>query len=140
MKRKLAAGLLTAVVLVGGVWLAGNRVNVIYGLSEGVYAMQGDAGLAVPRVSFEMGDKSADYRFVLLADPLSSYAAVGTYTLKDGNAVLQTDDGENTYIFEVVDNDIIRFVQKGSAQIVDAAGENMVPDGAEFMFVDETNQ
>lgn len=138
MKRKLAASLLVLVlVLVSSMFLPNNGGRVIYGLSSGVYVIRGDAGLASPLVIFDMGDTIADFRFVLSTYPQVSDTAVGKYDIDDGDVILTTDDGRHTYIFEIVDNDIIRFVQEGSDQIVNAAGQSMVADGAEFVYSDE---
>lgn len=105
--------------------------KVIYGVSEGTYAVSPEDPFS-PRITFDLHK----YRFTFDYNPLSSYLNTGTIEL-DGRITATTDDGKYTYIFEVVDNDTIRFVQKGSSVIVSRLEGNPIADGTEFKFCDE---
>jgi hypothetical protein len=74
-------------------------------------------------VSLEDGN-----RFTFTYSLLSSYYAVGSYEIDDGNLILTTDDGENKYVFKIKDKTLI-FNAKESSEIPSYAN---VPDGAVF--------
>jgi len=59
---------------------------------------------------------------------LSSYYAIGSYEIDDGNLILTTDDGEYKYVFKIKDKTLI-FNAKESSEIPSYAN---VPDGAIF--------
>jgi len=86
---------------------------------------------AVRNITFDLHKN----RFTLVCDPLSSYLNTGTIEL-DGKITATTDDGKYTYIFEVVDNDTIRFVQNGSSDIASRLEGDPLADGTEFKFCD----
>jgi len=67
-------------------------------------------------------------RFTFTYSLLSSYYAIGSYEIDDGNLILKTDDGEYKYVFKIKDNTLI-FNAKESSEIPSYAN---VPDGAVF--------
>ncbi len=124
----LAAGI--AVLAAGAASFLKSQNKVIYGVSQGTYAAVGADALRSPSVTFDL----KNHRFFLTHNPLSSYAAAGIIEISAGEISAFTDDGKCAYIFEVVDNDTICFVQKGSVQRL---GETAIADGAEFKYVTE---
>ncbi len=107
--------------------------RTVYGVSEGTYVMQGTQDeIQKPAITFNVGKRTFSFTY----DILSSYSPYGSWDFEDDNIVAKTDDGKYTYIFEVMDNDTIRFVQKGSSPITTVEGNTPVTDGAEFAFED----
>ena len=112
----------------------GNEKNPI---SAGTYTMQQTPGKAfAPAVTLNLHDNSFSFTY----DPLLSYFPNGTFTVSDGKVRAVTDDGKFTYLFEIVDNTTLRFVQNGSAQTITASGELAVHDGATFKFMENANE
>jgi hypothetical protein len=108
-----------------------NQNKTVYGISEGTYAVS-PQDMCSPQIYFDL----QEFEFVLSADPALSYLSVGTFEL-DERIVATTADGKYTYIFEVVDNNTIRFVQKGSSVISSPLRGDTVADGTEFKFCGE---
>lgn len=76
-------------------------------------------------------------RFQFTYSALSSYIAVGNYELTDNKLTLKTDDGNNTYVFNVKGNTFVFDASKSSeipkyAYSSGAKAECPVPDGAIF--------
>ena len=92
-------------------------------IPAGNYIMQESEEPSKPTVSLEDGN-----RFTFTYSLLSSYYAVGSYEIDDGNLILKTDDGEYKYVFKIKDNTLI-FNAKESSEIPSYAN---VPDGAVF--------
>lgn len=132
IKRRKAMLVLAAAVVLLVLFLLflQSQNKVIYGVSEGTYAVS-EEDIFSPYITFDLHKN----RFTLVCDPLSSYLNTGTIEL-DGKITATTDDGKYTYIFEVVDNDTIRFVQKGSSDIASRLEGDPLADGTEFKFCD----
>jgi hypothetical protein len=92
-------------------------------IPSGNYIMQESEEPSKPTVSLKDGN-----RFTFTYSLLSSYYAVGSYEIDDGNLILKTDDGEYKYVFKIKDNTLI-FNAKESSEIPSYAN---VPDGAVF--------
>ena len=103
--------------------------NVHYGLSSGTYIMEVEEDatdimlLARPQITFNAKNRT----FTARASIASSYLAVGKYTIGNGYVTAKTNDGLYTYVFEIVDNDYIKFMQEKSTECGFA-------DGALFKF------
>ena len=80
-----------------------------------------------PYIHFDM--KGETTRFVFCADPGMSFAYTGTVQL-DGKVKACADNGGETWIFEVIDNDTIAFVDRGSSKFM---GQTL-PDGSLFRY------
>ena len=89
-----------------------------------------DGSENAPAIHFDMSGEKI--RFVFGMDPRMSFAYTGTVQL-DGKVRLRADNGGETWIFEVPDNDTIVFVRSGSSDFVGEA----LPDGAVFRYVSE---
>ena len=101
-------------------------------VSSGTYkAEKTDDTIVAPSITFDLEDKT----FIFNYDILSSTLVVGTVEIDDGKVTATTDDGD-TYIFEVPDNDTIKFVQDGSSEVIDTFGNTVVTDGTEFTYQD----
>ena len=48
---------------------------------------------------------------------LSSYIAQGTYEVKDSEIICKTDDGNNVYIFEILEGEGYKFIESKSSKI-----------------------
>lgn len=95
----------------------------VQNIPVGNYIMQEAEEPAKPIVLLKDG-----YRFTFNYSMLSSYYAIGSYEIDDGNLILRTDDGENKYVFKIKDN-ILVFNEKESSEIPSYAN---VPGGAVF--------
>lgn len=133
MKKRCTTLLLVFILLlIAGLLLwKGNKIH--YGISEGTYRMVTQADSPhQPFIHFDMGNDSI--RFVFGRDLRMSFAYRGTVTL-NGQVNLHCENGGEKWIFEVVDNDTIRFVQKGSSEF--PLKEGTLPDGAIFQCAEE---
>ena len=95
----------------------------VQNIPVGNYIMQEAEEPAKPIVLLKDGN-----RFTFNYSLLSSYYAIGSYEIDDGNLILRTDDGENKYVFKIKDNTLV-FNAKESSGIPSYAN---VPDGAVF--------
>ena len=86
-------------------------------------------------LTFDPEDSSFSFAY----DLLLSYLPHGTYTVSDGKLRAATEDGRFVYIFEVVDDATIRFVQSGSSPTTTVSGGLAVSDGAEFKLKEDVN-
>lgn len=123
-KRKIPAALLLIPVILAAVFLY-NGNAVIYGISEGTYEMQTDAE-AVPVIYFDMSEEPT--RFVMAGDRRLSFAYRGTVQLKNGYACLHIENGGQTWVFEVMDNDTIAFAESKSDEC------KLAKDGDVFVY------
>jgi hypothetical protein len=132
MKNKFAASILF--IITGVNILLSGCAKTVYGVSEGIYVMQGTQDeTPKPAITFNVEERTFSFTY----DVLSSYLPCGSWDIEDEKIVAKTDDGKYTYIYEVVDNNTIRFIQKGSSPITTVEGDTPVTDGAEFTFEDD---
>ena len=133
MARKYKILLIIFVLLTVLGFLIYNGNQTHYGISEGTYRMvtQEDSPQQ-PFIHFDM--KGAEIRFVFGCDLRMSFAYRGTVTL-NGRANLNCENSEEKWIFEVVDNNTLRFAQRGSSEFL--LKEGSLQDGAIFQFVEE---
>lgn len=120
----------TAILLIAAVLLAGFLLpdgEASWELSEGRYTM--GAGHEEMVISLDLDDE----RFAISNDGGRTWYLTGTFRL-DGQIVATTDDGENTYVFDIVDNEKIRYVYRGDSEIVTGDGETMLYNGATFRY------
>lgn len=81
--------------------------------SKRIYVMEtNEDAVIIPTIQLNEEDNT----FSFTHDPLSSVIIGGTYEIKDGILSAKSDNG-NDYLFEVVDEDTLRFIQDGSAKI-----------------------
>lgn len=75
-------------------------------------------------------DRTFDFSY----NPMSSYSPHGTYKVENNVLTAVTDDRKYTYVFETVDENVIKFVQNGSSDIsaIDERYAIPIEDGAEF--------
>lgn len=131
MKRTIKIALCAGVILAVAACFLLLRSKTVCGISEGTYRMVTEDGSGnAPAIHFGMSGEKI--RFVFGMDPRMSFAYTGTVQL-DGKVRLRADNGGETWIFEVPDNDTIVFVRSGSSDFV---GEDL-PDGAVFRYVSE---
>ena len=58
-----------------------------------------------------------DNTFCFTYDQLSSYANIGTFEINDGKLIAITDGKERTYIFEIINDNTLKFIAEGSYEI-----------------------
>ena len=130
MVRKYKFPLLILTLLAAGALVIhyGNKSH--YGISEGTYRMvtEKDSQLQ-PLIHFYRN--GTDVRFVFSADERISFSCRGHVKL-DGRVNAYCENSGEVMIFEVVDNERIRFVEKGSSDIL--LKEQPLPDGAIFQY------
>jgi hypothetical protein len=123
MRKIIFVGLLLLVLA----WVLAGRSSTlkmaVQNIPAGNYIMQEAEEPAKPIVLLKDG-----YRFTFTYSLLSSYYAIGSYEIDDGNLILKTDDGENKYVFKIKGTTLI-FNAKESSEIPSYAN---VPDGAVF--------
>lgn len=112
--------LVLAWVLVG---CSNTLKTTVQNIPVGTYIMRESKETSKPIVLLKDGN-----RFTFTYSLLSSYYAVGSYEIDDGNLILMTGDGEYKYVFRIKDNTLI-FNAKESSEIPSYAN---VPDGAVF--------
>ncbi len=129
MKKLLSFALCAFVLLTA---LCGCKGDTVYGLSTGSYVLQDTDVPLKPTVSFNTKDKTFTFSY----DALSSYLSHGNFEISNGKIIAQTSDGKYTYIFKVIDNEKICFVEKGSSKIIMTPQDTppSVTEGAEFIF------
>ena len=117
--------------------ISGCGSKVQYGISEGTYEMEYKEGFEIlPTVRFIMEeDKNGKpiQQFILSYNAGTPTTYTGEFEL-DGKVNL-ISKGDKKFIFEVVDNDTIKFVEKGSDEIVEDGPH--IEDGTEFIYVEK---
>lgn len=136
MKKRLLAVLCLVGLLCGCAGLDLDLGETVYGLSHGVYVMETDAAFA-PEIAFSMQEKQAGGGFTFAFEANSGYENAGTWHIEDGHVYCSNRDGLYAYVFEVLDNDRIAFVQKGSSPTLNNNAAVVVTDGAVFRFAPE---
>jgi len=76
-----------------------------------IYIQKTDAEEFIPQIIMDEEYKTFSFSY----DVLSSYLAVGTYAEKNGKLELKTDDGKYCYIFDIADDNILKFNQENSS-------------------------
>jgi hypothetical protein len=123
MRKIIFVGLLLLVLAWVLAGCSSTLKMAVQNIPVGNYIMQEAEEPAKPIVLLKDG-----YRFTFTYSLLSSYYAIGSYEIDDGNLILTTDDGENKYVFKIKDKTLI-FNAKESSEIPSYAN---VPDGAAF--------
>ncbi len=124
--------LLCLFLLVAAVCLLFPKSRTIYGISDGgVYSVAAESeGSMEPWIWFDMSGKSI--RFTSALDAGISLTTSGTVEFHNEKVYAVSDDGMQTWIFEVKDNDTLLFVAKGSTIPTDSKGNAAISDGAQF--------
>lgn len=95
-------------------------------LTSGSYKMvvqeEGDDRIT-PCFTIDMDKHS----FVLSSDLLSSYLPIGTFEISDGILTATTDDGKYQYVFEIIDDETLSFIQDESSHIITISEQFAVP-------------
>lgn len=131
MKKAILCFIISAVLLISFCGCGSQTVN---GLSEGAYICKQDSeSVLSPHIRFDFKDNSFTFYF----DSLSSYLAIGNFEIEKGQVIAKTDDGKYTYIFDIIDNNTIRFEENGSSEIKMTDGESVISDGCEFVFTEK---
>lgn len=110
-------------------WLAGCSTEIVIShITESSYVLQSKKDVVLlPNIRLNGEDNT----FTLENDVLSSLMCIsGTYKIENNILTASADSGEK-YVFEVVDDDTLRYVRKGSNVI------GYVEDGANFILVTE---
>ena len=107
--------------------------KAIYGVSSGTYSVIDEGELLLPNITFDMQNN----QFTFTYDFLSSYLNTGKIKIENKKIIATTDDNKYTYIFKIIDNDTIKFVENGSSKVVDLVGNVVITDGTEFKFIDQ---
>ena len=93
----------------------------------------GESKATIPSLTINTSDKTFSFTY----DPFSSYLSVGTYEITDSTLAASTDDGERTYIFNIVNDNTLKFIAKGSYEmkLTDDRMGTLVTDQAIFKLV-----
>ena len=99
---------------------------------EGVYRMSAPPETVdAPTLSLNM----EDHEFLFSYDALSSYLPVGTFAQQDDVITCKTSDDRHIYLFRVVNETTLAFIQNGSADVslIDERVGKQVTDGSVFL-------
>ena len=132
-KRNITLILAAIIVLITLLLFLQSQNKVIYGVSSGTYSVIDEEELLLPNITFDMQNN----QFTFTYDFLSSYLNTGKIKIENKKIIATTDDNKYTYIFKIIDNDTIKFVENGSSKVVDLVGNVVITDGTEFKFVDQ---
>ena len=99
----------------------------IISASAGGWFLTAEAGKAAPIRSYVFRESKDSMKpsLVLLENGtfqftfsvFSSYIGIGTYEIQDGSLTLQTDDGQFTYVFAMVDDVLVFDAERSSEQL-----------------------
>ena len=105
-----------------------------YELSDGVYAQTNPSGDIKAAISIRISDKAFKMGVIAGEESFAGNGFGGTIEIKDDTITAVTDSANLTFIFEIVGDNTIRFVQKGSDSWAVASGDEGTEliDGAEF--------
>lgn len=126
--RIILAVCLAAVLLLCGCGQSGKEAD----LQEGMYVEQ-SGEVSGSSLYFCFYPQEQTFRYGGIA---VSYFVSGSYTLGEGTITAVTEDGENTYIFRLIDDETIAFVSEGSSEIYSLSTSSLIEDGALFKLLD----
>lgn len=132
-KRNITLILATIIILITLSLFLHSKNQIIYGVSSGTYSVIDEDELLLPNITFDMQNN----QFTFTYDFLSSYLNTGKIKIENKKIIATTDDNKYTYIFKIIDNDTIKFVENGSSKVVDLLDNVVITDGTEFKFVDQ---
>lgn len=132
-KRNITLILAAIIILITLSLFLQSQNQAIYGVSSGTYSVIDEDELLLPNITFDMQNN----QFTFTYDFLSSYLHTGKIKIENKKIIATTDDNKYTYIFKIIDNDTIKFVENGSSKVVDILGNVVITDGTEFNFVDQ---
>lgn len=132
-KRNITLILAAIIILLSLLLFLRFQNKAIYGVSSGTYSVIDEDELLLPNITFDMQNN----QFTFTYDFLSSYLNTGKIKIENKKIIATTDDNKYTYIFKIIDNDTIKFVENGSSKVVDLVGNVVITDGTEFKFVDQ---
>ena len=132
-KRNITLILAAIIILLSLLLFLRFQNKAIYGVSSGTYSVIDEDELLLPNITFDMQNN----QFTFTYDFLSSYLNTGKIKIENKKIISTTDDNKYTYIFKIIDNDTIKFVENGSSKVVDLVGNVVITDGTEFKFVDQ---
>lgn len=132
-KRNITLILAAIIVLITLSLFLQSQNKVIYGVSSGTYSVIDEDELLLPNITFDMQNN----QFTFTYDFLSSYLNTGKIKIENKKIIATTDDNKYTYIFKIIDDNTIKFVENGSSKVVDILGNVVITDGTEFNFVDQ---
>lgn len=132
-KRNITLILAAIIILITLSLFLQSQNQAIYGVSSGTYSVIDEDELLLPNITFDMQNN----QFTFTYDFLSSYLNTGKIKIENKKIIATTDDNKYTYIFKIIDNDTIKFVENGSSKVVDLVGNVVITDGTEFKFVDQ---
>jgi len=92
------------------------------------YTLKDDSEEFISQIIIDESDNT----FMFSYDVMSSYLAYGQYTESEGQLELKTDDGKYHYIFDIIDENTLKFKQENSSRIKRITGKG-IGDGAEFV-------
>lgn len=110
-----------------------NSYKIPLGESDSVYSWQSEDGNMEYTASVELYEGG---KFTMVFSPISSYIGVGDYTITNDKLILETDDGDYTYTFDISDEGLV-FDSENSSDFTWFAG---FEDGAIFTKTETLNK
>ena len=133
MKKLYFAGFLLCVM---SLILSGCKENT-YGLKSGTYEMvDSDENVFTPYLTLDLEDKTYTFTF----DVLSSYGNIGSIKFSKGNLICKTDDNKNTFVFQIEENNTLKFDATQSSSTTTVEDIIAVPDETEFKLVNDRSE
>lgn len=98
-----------------------------------IYVLNSNKNEFIPEIVLNTIDNTFSFSY----DVLSSYLAVGTYIESQERLELITDDGKYHYVFDIVDESILKFNKDESSNVtlIDNRTGIELSNGAEFIMM-----
>ncbi len=105
-----------------------------YELNDGVYAQTNPSGDIKAAVSMQISENTFHIGIITKEASFVESGLSGTFEIKGDTITAVTDSANLTFIFKIVGDNTIRFVQEGSDSWAAASGDEgtELVDGAEF--------
>lgn len=133
MKKLYFVGFLLCVM---SLILSGCKENT-YGLKSGTYEMvDSDENVFTPYLTLDLEDKTYTFTF----DVLSSYGNIGSINFSKGNLICKTDDNKNTFVFQIEENNTLKFDATQSSSTTTVEDIIAVPDETEFRLAKDISE
>lgn len=129
--------ILTLVLLSFAGFILSNKVGLFqksYYTIDGTYEIVGeeDLGFLSTLITFNLEEHTC----MLPQSIVSSVYPGGTFQIKDNMIITKGVGGQNTYLFKIINEETIMFVQEGSSEISTGDGGTL-PDGTLFKKLEE---
>ncbi len=97
-------------------------------LKSGIYVFENSGMMMDPTLEIDTEKQFFSFSYSML----SSCLPTGTYTIENNVLTAETHDGENTYRFQIVDENTLKYIVDGSSDIPSIGEKQTISEGSEF--------